>query len=66
LWGNLRERDHLEDKGVNGKIIMKWVLEKWKESHGLNSSFSEEGQMEGCFESGNEPSDFIKCEKFIE
>ena len=22
-WGNLRERDHLEDKGVDGRIIRK-------------------------------------------
>jgi hypothetical protein len=26
LVGNLRTRDHLEDLGVDGKIIRKWIL----------------------------------------
>jgi len=25
-WGNLRERDHLEDLGVEGSIILRWTL----------------------------------------
>jgi hypothetical protein len=26
LWGNLREKDHMEDPGVNGRIILRWVF----------------------------------------
>jgi hypothetical protein len=30
FWrGNLRERDHLEDQGVNGTIILRWIFRKW-------------------------------------
>ena len=28
-WGNLRERDHLEDPDVDGRIILIWIFRKW-------------------------------------
>jgi len=28
-WGNLRERDHLEDPGRDGRIILRWIFRKW-------------------------------------
>jgi hypothetical protein len=27
-WGNLRERDHLGDTSVDGKIILRWIFRK--------------------------------------
>jgi len=29
LWGNLRERRRLEDPGVDGRIILRWIFRKW-------------------------------------
>jgi len=36
-WGNLRERDHFEDPGVDGRIILSWIFRKWVVGwHGLD------------------------------
>ena len=32
-WGNLRERDHLEDPGIQESVILRWTSRKWYEGH---------------------------------
>jgi hypothetical protein len=33
---NTREGDHLENPGLNGRIIIKWILRSGLEAHGLD------------------------------
>jgi len=28
-WVNLREREHLKDPGIDGRIILIWIFRKW-------------------------------------
>jgi len=28
-WGNLREREHLQDPEVDGRIILRWIFRNW-------------------------------------
>jgi hypothetical protein len=35
-WGNLRERDHLGDPGIDGWIILRWICRKWDVGYGLD------------------------------
>jgi hypothetical protein len=29
MWGKLRERDHLEEPGADGRMIFRWILRMW-------------------------------------
>jgi len=37
-WGNVKERAHLEDLGINTRVILKFSLKKW-DGEGMNWSF---------------------------
>jgi hypothetical protein len=39
LWENLRERDHLEAPGVDGRIILRRISRKWDKRLWTGSSW---------------------------
>ena len=65
-WGNLREGVHFDVRGVDGRIILKWILEKLNGGYGLDQSGSRQGQVAGSSECGDEPSVSIKCREFLD
>ena len=66
-WGNLRERDHWGDPGIDGRIILRCIFRKWDVGgYGLDRAGSGYGQVAGTCECGNEPSGSIKCGKFLD
>ena len=38
-WGNLGERDHWGDPGVDGRIILRWIFRKWNVELWTGSSY---------------------------
>jgi len=36
-WGNLREREHLEDPGADGNMTLRWILCEWDVGAGTGS-----------------------------
>jgi len=36
LWGNLMERDPLDDQSLDGRIVLRWVFKKWVMGHRLD------------------------------
>jgi len=61
-WGNLRGSDHLEDLGVDGRIILKWIFKNL--DGGLD--WIDLAQVAGSCECGNESLGSIKFEAFLD
>jgi hypothetical protein len=45
--GKLEGMRPLEYPGVDGRIILNWIVDKWDRVHGLDRSCSEQGQVAG-------------------
>jgi hypothetical protein len=62
----MKERDHLGDPGVDGRIILRWNFRKWDVGVWTGSSWLRIGTGSGTCECGNEPSGSIKCGEFLD
>jgi hypothetical protein len=53
----MREIDHSENPGAEGKIILRWIFRKWDVGH---------GPLAGTCECGKGLSVSIKCWEFLD
>jgi hypothetical protein len=55
-WESPKERDHLEDQGVGGRMGSEWILGRLAWGVCIDSTGSGQRLVVGCCECGDEPS----------
>jgi hypothetical protein len=53
-WESQKERDDLEDRGVDGRTRSEWILERLTEGYGVDSVGLEFGPVAGCCVCGDD------------
>jgi hypothetical protein len=65
-WGSLRVSDHLGERGVDGRMILRCIFRKWGTGLWTGLSWRKIGTGGEHFEFGNVPAGSIKCEEFFD
>ena len=63
---DLSEGDRLQGVGIVVRIILKWISREWDVRAWTGLIRLGMGTDGGSFECGNEPSDSMKCEEFLD
>jgi len=65
-WEDLRERDHLEDLCLDGRIILQWIFKRWNGEIWNGLIWFSIGRVGGgAFECNNDQAVSIKCYNFL-
>jgi hypothetical protein len=63
--GRLKERDHLEDLGIDEKMLLEWMINTVDGKVQIRFFWVRIEILMGCFKHCNEHLGFIKCREFI-
>ena len=66
LVGKPEGKSHLEDPGIDGRIILRWICRTWGVRAWTGSIWLRIGMVLGAYECSNEPSYSIKCREFFD
>jgi hypothetical protein len=66
-WGNLRKGDHMNDPGINRRIILRWIFRKWDVGGKARTDLAQNmGMVLGNCKCTYEPLASIKCREFLD
>jgi hypothetical protein len=60
-WEIQKERDHWENQDIDGRTILKYILERYVEVVWIGLMWLRIGNGGGSCDHDNEPSGYIKC-----
>jgi hypothetical protein len=66
LVGNLKERDHLKDLGIDGRVTLQQYCRNSIRGHRLDYLAQKKGRAAGSYKHSNKPSGSVKCGELLD